>query len=1441
MGFMFTPSGACGCCTAAGCEHHTYAFPGFECSGDHGTLCDNKFTPTLVGPGWAGCPTGGDTYWLGHRILLGETWCDVTHQAWGETGCSVRVTNPPLRTFHLGITVSGTGTVCNDVLTPSPAPTDWYADKLIGMNVSLDGVAFTISSNTTTTLTCAGGGPVNYPWAISFTSSGTSGVFAGGVLTPASAPSGWAGDLTGIRVYMYVGGSWSYYTASSNTSTDITVSSPPADGTYNWYLRSASGAIIASSGNYAYLCDKTATPQYSTLNWSAGMWAGVTVTINGGTFTIASNTTAAFTVSGANPIHGPYTWILQDPYFGNLPTDGNALVCGTTLTPTPAWFFRYDPAGIHCTIDAVEFVVVSKNAYNTGLVLDGSPNQDFAWQMDCDWQVVSGDWTTVGTGYLNTILASTSSANAKIMWGTALDGFQYNITGNSTWLGHAVGVAGTLDSLDTQVVTLGSGHGFTTSDTVDVYLVGGAAKFRTGLTITAYDATTITVDLLSGTGDFLSYAGSVIVARPAQEVTVFFGPNGDYSFTAKSIASVCVYLQDDYYTVEGHSATGLTDCYGPANPTRFFQQKIAKATWEAAPHKIGLGGTGPLLFGAVYVYETRGVAEETPPTNCNTCAKTCMGCLHDETTDCWELWLTDVVDVSPATGTNCACINSTHLYAPGANCGWYLLLDGTNTYFAWNFYGYVQQYRVELVHDYTEKYWELSITTSGVGNWCDDAFVPDPAPTDWVAHKLIGHTITVGGNAYTITENTTTSATVSLSPIGWSLAITVYGYGATLQDGVFSMGGEFGGPAGWFAGQLVGNHVMVDSISYEITANTTTALTTNANPNTIAWSLDAESGTGTFFNRVMTPNVPPSWTIDQWVGYAATIDGVGFTVESNTATTFTTTASLPHGYYNWSLDLVDSGSGAGWCSKVVTPAASPLNWVAGGLVGVTAYVDGLEYTVASSTTTSFTVVTAPSPLAWSLDIQKSGYAQVVGDVLTPSPAPTGWLGSDDLAGVHVAVHTSATDVHSGFPGDPSTSYEITANTAAALTLDGSPGDTEMSWLLKGGVYRVALYYDYIYPALLASFVKNMGPDPFDCVAAAELELAFVEQFDAWTSQYTGLHRACDFSGATMHLKSAHGHAPTTASLGVCSACPECGPARSSYTLQFGGFANFVTVGDPPPPPPCADCASYNGLSVTVAHKFSGFAYSATCHATFIILGGMYGYSPRTSYSISDTVTLVWDVGGTTYTRTGVAFVDPVSCVLRSSSGTGDALPTTGTVSMQAYCSTDPPDSPCDYSCTLESPICNGGEFGGDENINLTTAWDQTAQKIRFIVSVSSYENLRGDRDDCSPSGWTIHPYDVPAVVGNIIAVSGDRSFVTLDTGVPGVIPRWCMKISGSTGNDGLYYVSGAYGQPYVYALADSSYTTPGTFPSSVADGVATLWINGGVCDTINAYATITAD
>ncbi len=103
---------------------------------------------------------------------------------------------------------------------------------------------------------------------------------------------------------------------------------------------------------------------------------------------------------------------------------------------------------------------------------------------------------------------------AGIAYGVSLGSISYSVvrTGDdpvATEVTLPAGKAGTLTTrtdANTGVVTVASGHGITTSDTVDVYWSTGR---RYGVDVTATDSTTITIDV--GSGDDLPSTSTAVV------------------------------------------------------------------------------------------------------------------------------------------------------------------------------------------------------------------------------------------------------------------------------------------------------------------------------------------------------------------------------------------------------------------------------------------------------------------------------------------------------------------------------------------------------------------------------------------------------------------------------------------------------------------------------------------------------------------------------------------------------------------------------------------------------------------------------------------------------------------------------------------------------------------------------------------------------------------
>lgn len=95
--------------------------------------------------------------------------------------------------------------------------------------------------------------------------------------------------------------------------------------------------------------------------------------------------------------------------------------------------------------------------------------------------------------------------------------------------GHA-GTLSTRTDNDTGIATVTTGHGITTSDLVDVYWTGGN---RLGCTVTATDATTISID--GGSGTNLPIATTAIVVAKVYAL--------DCIFTGDDAAIIAIGLQ----------------------------------------------------------------------------------------------------------------------------------------------------------------------------------------------------------------------------------------------------------------------------------------------------------------------------------------------------------------------------------------------------------------------------------------------------------------------------------------------------------------------------------------------------------------------------------------------------------------------------------------------------------------------------------------------------------------------------------------------------------------------------------------------------------------------------------------------------------------------------------------------------------------------------------
>lgn len=144
--------------------------------------------------------------------------------------------------------------------------------------------------------------------------------------------------------------------------------------------------------------------------------------------------------------------------------------------------------------------------------------------------------------------------------------------------------------------------------------------------------------------------------------------------------------------------------------------------------------------------------------------------------------------------------------------------------------------------------WRWNYTTSGKLTRHGLTFIPNPAPTGWVADAFVGNTISFGSNGGTIVANDTTTLTMSSVPnITWTIDFTNYltYHSFKIENGVFYPRTGSGpapnyapvyAPIGWHTDQLKtawikirDEHANTDSW-YQITANSTTGATLDSPP-----------------------------------------------------------------------------------------------------------------------------------------------------------------------------------------------------------------------------------------------------------------------------------------------------------------------------------------------------------------------------------------------------------------------------------------------------------------------------------------------------------------------------------------------------------------------------------------------------------------------------------
>lgn len=1074
------------CCN---CKSETLIFPGFTCSGT-GTLCNAVFTPDSS-PGW--CPSG-----LSY-ITLDATSYEVS----GNTADAATLAAPPTKTYTLNVTKTGTGTLAGNVLTPDPAPTGWSTNRFAGLSVTVGGSPYTVSSNTTTTLTLNTSPPTGF--VIDFTASGDNGTLDGsGWFTPTIAPTGWtAGALIGL--YWSWPGMNIWFPIIDNTTTAVKLDSPTLDpGDYGWdlglwYESLTLFKLCVLSGpctNAGRVVTPTGYDASNPTGWIAGMFNGCNATVNGVAHTIDSNAELNFTTG--EDITSSVSFTLP------ITVTGECRICDDTITavPEPGDSHTWNHVGIDVTIGAETNTVTSEAApHGFPLVCDGSFTNDYSWEVDCPWTVDSGTWTVDGS------CGATITGGGKITWGTALTYYQYSVT--------------------------------VTNDTTD------GTKYRL---------------YFGPDGDY--YFEWLWKTEVSDRTLTLYGPLGEiHSEACTGLAlgcfngpSVCVFYEDGNYQINAISAS---DIY----PQAHFAT-IDATTWEASPHKIGIGSDGTATFDSFVVQETKGAADNV----CQTCEKHCGGCLRDDWPDAWKVVAADIAesdDTDLQRGRHCDCINTTY-YVRGS-CGGTLTLIPTCP----------------------------PPTCSGTGTVSGDILTPSPSPANWHAGEWAGKTVHLGGYDPVVEDNTATSLTLPAGLIAdgtysWSLdcgdftnSDAWYGdaigitididwqeetkyWELTISVGGGSEAGKLEGdvftpntaPTDWFADKLIGHHIWLDGAEYHILDNDTESVTIE-DPPVHAWSIAFTVGSpatgGDVLDGVLTPLTPPTgWVADRLTGLYCTISGTDYLITDNDTTTLTLDSPPANGSYFWTLKgIVVSGTHGLLGNTNVTPqvADGTLNWTAGLFDGCSATVNGSSFTIDNNTTLRFTVTAGPlhADYLWDMSrswnnnyggIETKGQAHVAGTLLTPTNGyPLNWM-TNDLAGVHIRVH----DTHDN--SSSYTTYAIDSNTTTTATLDSGPGNTANGWVIKETIWRQG--------EEAAIFVAQMGPDRFDCMTITDLPLKPIYVADDPPGEpYEG---SCSYRNATMYLSADDGHAATVPDVDKCAYCPECTESPQSFTITPYGFS-----------------------------------------------------------------------------------------------------------------------------------------------------------------------------------------------------------------------------------------------------------------------------------------------
>jgi len=1013
--------------------------------GNGGSISGDIFTPATTPIGWSGDFTGHSLSYYTESSSGGP----IPILSNSDKDMVIDISSSPIYSyFSIYFYPWAFGDVVSGVFTCDPnwPPVGWHNDKLIGASVTLNGNTYTITDNTTTSCVLSPAPVDMYSVEIDFTIVNEGfGARHGTTLIP--------DDTTGFISGMFDGCSITVdgipMGIVSNSTSDITLDSAiiPLAG---W---SIDNLTISGKGT---ICNKTITTvdiPYWGLGWTGNEFNGATIVIDrtireDHTYTITSNDSSSIIVeSDTDHLYAPYSWSLlananyQSPV--NIMTSGGIDINGNTITTTSnddtGWYFNMND--IYCTIDGTEYTIINGNfngynSYNHSLTLNNPIPNTFNWSIDCNWNILDGEFKTrniVGTPSA----AQIQTGPAKTLWEPPIGIYQYNLTvdGDASFV---ISNVGGLQWDRYRTLTIGSGHGFSTGDRA---IVG-----TMNLKVTNTTDDTITVDMISNLGSIIGIGTEVYGTH---KVKIYFGPDGSYEYTSERISKICVFYQDGFYTILAHG--------GLVEETGWFQQKVDKATWEASPHKIGIGGDSLGRFGTIHINQTKldasSLTNPVPPTGCINCDKNCSGCLHDENPDCYKIWITDLKDMigkSQARHPHCTCKNGDEIYLPQTDVSSEGSCEGLNGKGGLGNYGDSDEYILKIVKDVTTKHWELILTVDGKDYICNNVLIPSDSPIGWIEDKLIDCSLIVNGTPYNIIDNTSNSITIAISDIDWFLNIMTNGTGATFQDGDLIM--AFYPIIGWFEDQLIGSHITLNGVNnnqpLNITDNTTSGVTVGNVINNFPWSIQpvanyyTDHGHG-YYYATLQDNVltPPStgtalgWGLNALTGKYVTIDGSlpAHYILSNTITDLTTSGTPQ---VSWLIDVPGSYGGNGiFHNKILTPNDTP-EWVEGEFDGETILIDNDEtiFTIDHNTTSGLTT-TENKPHGshqWTIPISPTGGSgSFYNKVLTPAPTVS-WT-NNQFSGLPVTI--------------ASTQFTILGNNSTTLTTTGSKPLGNYSWNL----------------------------------------------------------------------------------------------------------------------------------------------------------------------------------------------------------------------------------------------------------------------------------------------------------------------------------------------------------------------------------------------------------